>query len=811
MPQSVPLLPRDKNVNHYSTLTNDSRMPAPPAKSVMEKPFVATLLASVVIGVACMVCSLLGLEVWAQADYFHDPGPYAPNSWCGYDQRTFVGLVFFTSLPTVGFTLVYAALNAVYRAVPSFTWTMAYMLLAFVSLAMGCVGMVWGSETMKCFGVFCVDMEKYVEIPNLRPEAGIGFQSVVGIAAFSSLVPVALVMLHRIGSFLCRREKRSELPAAVTHLAHSRIGADIFVALTFVVLVGLLGVTTLYIPNSWEYFTAARIAKNAKLIVTTNATICNTYWNSYTCSEVYNAVFRTTNWQVSENLNLKLYPSNLFFYVYLMLVALTLMVARLTRFGRLAMKRHLAFGTTVGELLLVVLTVAMLVLFMFYWLHDHNYNGYWQGGTDPGVTDAERWARSLGQLAVVFLGLLFFPASRNSILHRAFGTSWEASLWAHRVLGYSMLAAMLGHMIAWYKFYDMLGYFPKDIFDVPMLLPTSIDNFTVPMSTLAAFLLIISMGGLALGPVRRRFFELFYYAHLFAAYFTIPVILWHAAAGWEYMLPGLTVWFVDRMIRMSRSASTVHLVGATVHGHGVTELRFLQASMTAAPGQYVFINIPELSLFQWHPFTLSTGSHSDEFSLHIKAMGEGTWTQQLSRRIAATGKEGVTLLVDGPYGVPLQPYDYKKVILIAGGIGITPCASIFSFLKLNEDVSSTLVWVLREEEIATAFAAHLSCHITSRHGESISVNRSVGPGGHRAKLFLTRGGGEGAASSLSDASHVEVQRGRPDMETELSAAAAGFDPWDVLVFVCGPEPLVQSAQAAASISGFHFHRETFCL
>lgn len=46
------------------------------------------------------------------------------------------------------------------------------------------------------------------------------------------------------------------------------------------------------------------------------------------------------------------------------------------------------------------------------------------------------------------------------------------------------------------------------------------------------------------------------------------------------------------------------------------------------PGDYVFINIPGIAKYEWHPFTLSSAPEdSDHISLHIRAVGQ--WTNRL--------------------------------------------------------------------------------------------------------------------------------------------------------------------------------------
>jgi predicted ferric reductase len=62
-------------------------------------------------------------------------------------------------------------------------------------------------------------------------------------------------------------------------------------------------------------------------------------------------------------------------------------------------------------------------------------------------------------------------------------------------------------------------------------------------------------------------------------------------------------------------------------------------------------------------------------TLHIKDMGEDTFTRQVNQLAQRVSKQEVSaeILVDGPYGC-LPPYveDADALILVGGGIGITP-------------------------------------------------------------------------------------------------------------------------------------------
>lgn len=44
-------------------------------------------------------------------------------------------------------------------------------------------------------------------------------------------------------------------------------------------------------------------------------------------------------------------------------------------------------------------------------------------------------------------------------------------------------------------------------------------------------------------------------------------------------------------------------------------------------GQYIFVKCPEVSVLEWHPFTLTSAPEEDYFSIHIRVVGD--WTEGL--------------------------------------------------------------------------------------------------------------------------------------------------------------------------------------
>ncbi|MBR7825311.1 ferric reductase-like transmembrane domain-containing protein [Actinospica sp. MGRD01-02] len=83
--------------------------------------------------------------------------------------------------------------------------------------------------------------------------------------------------------------------------------------------------------------------------------------------------------------------------------------------------------------------------------------------------------------------------------------------------------------------------------------------------------------------------------------------------------------------------------------------------------------------FQTHPFSLS--AHPTENTLRLTVKGVGAYTRRLKRRL----RPGQRVLADGPYGA-FTAYlrRRRRVLLIGGGVGVTPLRAIAETLDGNE-------------------------------------------------------------------------------------------------------------------------------
>lgn len=126
-------------------------------------------------------------------------------------------------------------------------------------------------------------------------------------------------------------------------------------------------------------------------------------------------------------------------------------------------------------------------------------------------------------------------------------------------------------------------------------------------------------------------FEIFYWTHLLYIPFWFCVLL-HGPNFWKwFIIPGF-IYLIERIKRLiwmkSRHGQTYISSGLLLPSK-VTHLvikRPLQFHFR--PGDYVFVNIPKIAKYEWHPFTLSSAPEEEGYIwLHIRGVGE--WTNRL--------------------------------------------------------------------------------------------------------------------------------------------------------------------------------------
>nr|XP_013802237.1 PREDICTED: dual oxidase 2-like [Apteryx mantelli mantelli] len=174
-----------------------------------------------------------------------------------------------------------------------------------------------------------------------------------------------------------------------------------------------------------------------------------------------------------------------------------------------------------------------------------------------------------------------------------------------------------------------------------------------------------------------------------------------------FIIPAL-IYGADKLLSLSRKKVEIGVVKAELLPSGVTHLQFQRPQdFDYKSGQWVRIACVALGTTEYHPFTLTSAPHEDTLSLHIRAVGP--WTTRLRElyspeSLAVIGKLP-KLYLDGPFGEGHQEWNKFEVsVLVGGGIGVTPFASILKDLVFKSSFSSKLlckkiyfIWVTRTQ------------------------------------------------------------------------------------------------------------------
>ena len=326
----------------------------------------------------------------------------------------------------------------------------------------------------------------------------------------------------------------------------------------------------------------------------------------------------------------------------------------------------------------------------------------------------EIWALTFGILAIMNLAwYLILPIGRRSVVLEAFNLSWERAITYHRWIGYYtlILVVLHGFMYASVWLYgngnqrfDPDGYMilrnlvpwgcnTAEICDDDQRLQLRINYYGI-----TSFVFMLTMTCFTLPYIRRNFYEWFYYTHhLFI--FVLFFLCLHYKGAFIYLIPGVAIYMVDKLYPLLayRSSGTVH---TNLRSPDVLEVRVPTSNQNYFGGAYVFLNVPSVSWLQWHPYSLTSapGHDGDDLVFHLK--NTGNWTKEVIKAAKKAKKKGsaLTVRIDGMYGhKATEALSIKDaVVLVGGGIGITPMISIARDLsRRSSNVPVTLLWVVR--------------------------------------------------------------------------------------------------------------------
>ena len=398
--------------------------------------------------------------------------------------------------------------------------------------------------------------------------------------------------------------------------------------------------------------------------------------------------------------------------------------------------------------------------------------------------------RVVGLLAAYLLLVLVALMARIPLLEHRVGSDVLTRF--HRALGEYTVALVLGHALL-----IILGYAEMAQTNVVHETVTLELSYPDVLMATAALGLLLWVGIVSARAVRRRMaYESWYYIHLYV-YLALALAFSHEFAnGNEFstsarnrmiwvaahvLVATLLVFYrivvpvhrslrhdvrVEAVVRESAEVVSVHMTGR--------HLRRLHIE----PGQFLrWRFLDRAHWWQSHPYSVSAAPDNRRLRITVKDLGDASGSLSALR-------PGTKVWFEGPYGAftarRLDPGASGKVLMIAGGVGITPLRALFESLPGGGGAAILLYRSSHPSELPL-------------YRELTEIARQRGFG-----LFPLVGPRDAGPDPFSAA---ELRRMVPDLAERE-------------VYLCGPSGLVRAARHGlrrAKVPARRIHVESFDL
>ncbi|KAH9287552.1 hypothetical protein KI387_031669, partial [Taxus chinensis] len=335
--------------------------------------------------------------------------------------------------------------------------------------------------------------------------------------------------------------------------------------------------------------------------------------------------------------------------------------------------------------------IAVIVLFVAYifgTMAVYVIKDYRSVGESP-LPSIEKWwvmlessGLHLGSVGLFCLGFLFLPVARGSILLRLIDIPFEHATKYHVWLGHATMALFTAHGLCYLIGWSLEG---RLLHEVVQWNSIGIANLPGEISLCAG----LAMWATSLRFMRKHYFEVFFYTHQLYIVFVVFLALHVGDFIFCIAAAGILFFVLDRFLRFCQSRKDVGVLSAMCLPCGTVQLVIEKPSgLPYNALSFVFLQIRNLSLLQWHPFSVSSSPYDGRHHLSILIKPLGKWTNELRNMVSRTKEQPQNDLsaafpfklnasVEGPYGHQIDYHlSYNNLILVAGGIGISPFVAI---------------------------------------------------------------------------------------------------------------------------------------
>jgi predicted ferric reductase len=386
-----------------------------------------------------------------------------------------------------------------------------------------------------------------------------------------------------------------------------------------------------------------------------------------------------------------------------------------------------------SALLLAVIAAGVIAVIGLWWQDTPSF-----AGPGPWLTNA---GRVTGLLAGYAVAVLLALMSRVPALDRGLGTD-TVTRW-HAMGGRYTVSLIVAHavLITW-------GYAVSAHTGVVHQTSSLLMSYPDVMMATVAGALFVGVGIISARKARQRLrYETWYYLHLYT-YLAIALAFSHQFATGADFADNLTARVLWSALYLGAAGLVVVyriVLPARVavrHRMRVTDVRRESddtVSITMSGQHLAELGAQSGHFFRWrfitrdqwwqsHPYSLSAPPTEHSLRITVKTLGDHS--RQL-QDIAV----GTLVLAEGPYGaLTARKRRRRKVLLVAGGVGITPLRALFESLPARQGELTMIVRADREQDVV--FRRELD-EIAARQGARLHYLVGL-PGGDADPFVGTR-------------------------------------------------------------------------
>jgi predicted ferric reductase len=349
----------------------------------------------------------------------------------------------------------------------------------------------------------------------------------------------------------------------------------------------------------------------------------------------------------------------------------------------------------------------------------------------------------------------------------------------HKWNGYVVIALLVAHAV-----FQTLGYQLGDGKDVAAQLGdfiTSYDGLLAAIVSLGLFIVVV-VASVTIA-ARHLAYETWYFIHLYAYLAVVLAFSHQLATGVDFAGNPAFVWYWCFLYGVVGASILLYRVIGPLATYRRHRFRVQSVEREARGVFSVYISGRDLDQFEaeagqfaiwrfldrtrwWqaHPFSISAIPDGRRLRITVKNIGDFTSGVH-------TLKPGTPILIDGPFGKFTERPANRKVLLIAGGIGITPIR------PLAEEMAADGF------DVRVLYRAHSEGHLVfKKEMDALSANLGV-----RVDYLVTQAGSN-RSSRAAWFSPANLGRLVPDIA-------------DRVVYVCGPTGMMAAVRASLDALG----------